>query len=68
MYQRFVRFCLPEYRDEIRFESGKSGSLRYSKEVCSLHLIKGDKKTTYILNSKTRLFEQQKRINKDIER
>lgn len=61
IYQKFVRYCLPN-RSGITFLSSKTG--RYEKEKCFIELYSEGNKINYLLNPKTRLFEEQARKGK----
>lgn len=61
IYQKFIRYCLPD-KSNLIFSSIKYN--QYEKEKCMIELSQNEKKIRYILNPKTRLFEEQ--IEKEI--
>lgn len=62
IYQKFIRYCLPD-NPNIIFDSTKYN--RYEKEKCFIEFGADEGKIKYLLNPKTRLFEEQKRKNND---
>ena len=64
LYQKYVKFCMPENRD-ILFCSSKS--TRDPREKCYIELKQEEGKVSYLLNQQTRLFEKLPQKNKKVE-
>lgn len=58
LYQKYIKFCMPDNKNLI-FSSSRS--TKEPEEKCIIDLKQGKQRVSYLLNFKTRLFEQQKK-------
>ena len=57
MYQKFIQYAMPE-NDALSIYSMKSNP--FEQEKCVVELLQGEGRVKYILNPKTRKFEEQR--------
>lgn len=65
IYQKFIRFCLPESNNILFYSSKRSGQV---KEKCAIKLTTNGVETEYILNHDTKLFEEREKEQEKIKK